>query len=126
MSEKNREGRPSSFTDPIELEKKIDGYFDNCDNLERPYTLSGLAVHLGTCRKTLYNYEQKDEFLPAIKRAKARIEAYLEEKLFGNNVTGVIFNLKNNYDWTDRRHIEGEANITVNRVLGLGELDDTE
>ncbi len=72
----------------------------------KPLTITGLAVHLDTSRQTLVNYEKREKYFDAIKRAKAYIEAYTESCLFGNNVTGVIFNLKNNYGWKDRTEID--------------------
>lgn len=68
-------------------------------------TMSGLAVHLGVDRRTITNYANKDEYFPTIKKARARVEAALERRLYGNNVTGVIFNLKNNFDWCDKNEI---------------------
>ena len=41
-----------------------------------------------------------------IRKAKARIEAFIETRLYGNNVTGCIFNLKNNFDWKDKQEVE--------------------
>ncbi len=91
---------------------------------QRPYTISGLAYFLGTNRTTLLDYENlavkdsediplglrtKDPFLlrqytDTIKRAKARCEAYVEERLLsGGHPVGSIFNLKNNYhNWEDK------------------------
>jgi len=64
-------------------------------------TVTGLAIHLGTTRQTLVNYELKDEFLDTIKRAKSIVEEYTEKRLHANNPTGVIFSLKNNFGWRD-------------------------
>jgi hypothetical protein len=72
----------------------------------RPFTITGLAVALDTSRETLLNYEDRKEFFDTIKRAKEKIHNFTEEKLFGNNATGVIFNLKNNYDWKDKSALE--------------------
>ena len=68
-------------------------------------TISSLAVFLKTSRRTLINYQEKDgEFFHTIKEAKDIIEAQWEDRLVGSNVTGVIFNLKNNYDdWHDKQ-----------------------
>ena len=50
---------------------------------------------------TLLKYEERAEFIGAIKKAKGRIEAWVEEQLFNREVpiAGVIFNLTNNYGW---------------------------
>lgn len=65
-------------------------------------TVTGLALALNTSRQTLINYEDKDEFFDTIKKAKDLIEHHWETLLQGNSVTGVIFNLKNNYSWKDK------------------------
>ena len=51
-------GRPPIWTDPKDLQKLVDEYFDN----NKRVTLAGLAVHLGIDRQTLYNYAEKDGF----------------------------------------------------------------
>ena len=72
----------------------------------RPFTVTGLALALDTCREVLLNYEknpENDQFSDTIKRAKQRIHNYAEEFLFnGKNATGAIFNLKNNWGYVDR------------------------
>ena len=72
-------------------------------------TMSGLALSLGIDRRTLTNYAHRDEFFPAIKKARSRVEVALEQRLYGNNVTGVIFNLKNNFSWADKQEDSAPA-----------------
>lgn len=69
-------------------------------------TVSALAVWLGTSRLTLINYQEKPEFINTIKEAKDLIESQWEARLNGSNVTGVIFNLKNNWGWQDKTEQE--------------------
>lgn len=76
-------------------------------------TVTGLAVFLNTSRQTLLEYEGEvkgrekgEEFADTIKKAKDLIEHQWEKMLQGNNVTGVIFNLKNNFDWKDKKEQE--------------------
>lgn len=107
-------GRPLAFGSAEEMERAIDLYFetdayiihgkdDNGDDI-RTYapTMAGLAMSLGVDRKTLTNYSHKDEYFPAIKKARAKVEIALEQHLYTKNVTGAIFNLKNNFGWTDK------------------------
>lgn len=114
-------GRPNKFKSVEELEELIDDYFRNCDKKNKPYTISGLAYALGTTRRTLLDYQDKDEYSHTIKKAKAKIEAFNEELLFSKDVptVGVIFNLKNNYDWKDKQEIEADVNndVTINIEL---------
>lgn len=126
MYKKGREhsmetGRPLKFKSAEEMQTIINQYFAKCDAEKKPYTVSGLAVALDTTRRTLLDYEEKDEFSHTIKKAKAKIEAYNEEMLYNKNIptTGVIFNLKNNYGWKDKQEIEAEVNsdMTINIEL---------
>ena len=106
-------GRPSKFKSVEELQEAIDKYFEECDERGKPYTVSGLAYALDTTRRTLLDYEEKDEYSHTIKKAKAKIESFNEELLYSKDVptVGVIFNLKNNYNWKDKQEIEADVGI---------------
>jgi hypothetical protein len=101
-------GRPLKFKTVKELEERVEVYFGECDQNGRPYTMAGLAVALGTSRPTLVNYAGRKGYAEVIQRAKDRCEAYAEACLFsGKGATGVIFNLKNNYEgWKDKSEVE--------------------
>lgn len=116
-------GRPKKFKTVEEMQKAIDEYFKYCDMNEKPYTVSGLAYALNTTRRTLLDYEEKDEFFHTIKSAKARIERFNEEMLYRKDVptVGVIFNLKNNYDWKDKQEIEADVNSDVSINIELSD-----
>lgn len=100
-------GRPKLFTSSDEVESIIEDYFETSaymgegDNKIFAPTMSGLAYHLGMDRRTLLEYSKDDVFSPTIKRARERVHQALEQRLYGNNVTGIIFNLKNNFGWKD-------------------------
>ena len=80
---------------------------------ERPSIL-GLCAHLGITRDTLLEYEAQEEFSDTVKRAKSRIEQYLEEQLYRKDqVVGLIFNLKNNFGWKDKTEVESK-NLNIN------------
>lgn len=109
-------GRPFKFQDIDALNEGIEAYFAQCEASKRPCTMSGLAYALGTNRNTLLAYEgEKDGrnspgplFVHAIKRARARVEQSMEERLLGKEChpVGAIFNLKNNFGWKDTQEIE--------------------
>ena len=132
-------GRPLKFRTVEELQEKIDAYFESCweevpvmtsrgtylirKNPEtgeeelvtirqqvKPYTITGLAIALDTTRETLLDYEERDEFSDAIKKAKAQCEQYAEEQLFkAKNPAGAIFNLTNNYKrWSNKQETKTE------------------
>lgn len=114
-------GKPLLFEDKEKLQRDIDAYFKECDEKKVPYTISGLAYALGTTRRTLLDYQEKDNYSHTIKKAKSKIEAYNEVMLYNKEVptTGVIFNLKNNYGWKDKQEIEADVknDVTINIEL---------
>jgi len=99
-------GQPPTYNNCLDLEFMCDMYFDECKEDGLHPTISGLAVALNMSRRSITNYKNRDEFFPTIKKARLKVEAYLEQKLFGNSVTGVIFNLKNNFDWKDKTEVD--------------------
>lgn len=114
------------YKDKNVLKKKIDEYFSSCDEKGKYYTMTGLANALGLDRRTLLNYSKDELFFPLIKNAKSRVEEQLEECLYrlGNN-SGVIFNLKNNYEWKDHQEEKKNNNdiedlTTLADMLGFG------
>ena len=121
-----------------EIQEKIDKYFEECEGkvLEdkdgnpilnkyggviimgnKPPTVTGLALALGfTSRQALLNYQDKEEFVDTIMRAKSRVEQYAEERLFdrdGSN--GAQFSLKNNFKgWNaDKKEENQQGGITI-------------
>lgn len=112
--EYNKGGRPMEFNSAEELEEKVDAYFNSEDAYfqqgdSEPFfapTMSGLALYLEVDRKTLINYGKKEKFFRTIQKARARVEQAQEMRLYGNNVAGVIFSLKNNFGWADKQEIE--------------------
>jgi hypothetical protein len=117
----NKVGRPRSFSSIEELESRIDDYFEKCESLEKPPTMSGLAYELGIDRKTLINYSRKEEYFHAYKKARDRVEASMEDLLLSGKATaGVIFSFKNNFGWADKQEItetsKSSQSVTVNIV----------
>lgn len=145
MSE-NKVGRPPMYNTAEEMQVIIDEYFEKCkghiaidDNGEpyrdkygipiiievRPPTITGLALALGfTSRRALLNYQDKEEFVHTITRAKARVEQYAEERLFDKDgANGAKFSLANNFEgWKEKREIEADVNNTITVNIEL--IDD--
>ncbi|HJQ07983.1 MAG TPA: terminase small subunit [Candidatus Saccharimonadales bacterium] len=78
-----------------------------------PYTITGLALSLGTTRETLLEYEgevegreKSKEYADTIKAAKLKCQNYTELSLYGTAPTGPIFSLKNNYGWKDKTEVD--------------------
>jgi len=104
-----------------------------------PYTISGLAYWLETNRTTLLDYEHlaekepdkiplhlrdKDPFIlrgytDTIKKAKARVEGFVEMKLMqGGHPAGPIFNLKNNFQrWEDKTVVDNPAEAQYHKSI---------
>ena len=111
-------GRPRAFKSVEEVEKKIEAYFNYCEEKDKPYTMSGLAYYLEIDRRTLLNYSKDEDYFPLIKKARDRVQMQLEEGLYrlGNN-SGIIFNLKNNFDWKDKMEVKSSNIPKVEELL---------
>lgn len=112
-------GRPKIFKSVEEVEEKINAYFKYCEDKDKPYTMSGLAYYLDVDRRTIVNYTKEEEFFPAIKKARDRVQMQLEENALLNkgNPTFTIFNLKNNFDWKDKIETNAENFEQINKSL---------
>ena len=144
MSEEKRPvGRPPMFESAEEMQELIDAYFKDCDGKplldkdgipirnkygkiikddRRPYTITGLALALGfNSRQALLNYEGKEEFNDTIRRAKARVERYAEERLYDKDgANGAKFSLANNFKgWSEKQQIEGSINTKQEITIEL-------
>jgi len=110
-------GRPLKFQSVEELESKIEEFFEEMKKDKRPLTVTNLAIYLNVDRRTITNYDGKDEFIPTIKRAKERILAWKEEQLYRTTqVAGTIFDLKNNYSdiYKEKQEIDHKGEVTLN------------
>jgi len=96
-------GRPALYNSEEALSEAIEQYFAQCEAEDKPFTVSGLAFHLGMTTETLRAYGESEQFSATVKRAKQRVEIFLETRLFGTSPTGTIFNLKNNFGWKDQQ-----------------------
>lgn len=135
--EKHPGGRPPAYTDPNEMQKKIDEYFESCKGYalkdkdgeivydkhgkvimvgEMPPTVTGLALALGfNSRMSLINYQGKQEFVDTLTRAKAKIEAYAEARLYDRDgANGAKFSLANNFKgWAEKQQVESDSTVKI-------------
>lgn len=122
----HRVGAYLKFRTPEELQKHIDGYFKSCMAILRnkdgeiiyqdgeplyiqtkPYTLSGLALHLGITTNTLRTYQAKaraglirPEYADIVLTARQRIEEYAEGQLYSRDGSrGSEFVLRAGFGW---------------------------
>ena len=149
MSEtENKVGRPAAYKTPEEMQARIDAYFEACNGeyvtddegnlmtdkyghpvkkMERPLTITGLALALGfNSRQSLLNYEDDPEFMDTIKKAKSKVEQYAEERLFDKDgVNGAKFNLSNNFKgWSEKQQIDSKVNLSPVIFTGSDEIAD--
>ncbi len=118
-------GRPLIFKTKEELEAKVNEYFEYCEGYGKPLTMSGLAYFLNVDRQTIINYSNREDYFDTIKRARERVLMDTEERLqtSGQPTTGIIFALKNNYDWKDKVETENtNINNNTNENIELSHL----
>ena len=119
--EEKKLGRPLKYT-LIELEEKIEEYFNKVTKewSDEIPDIEWLAFHLDTTRKTLLDYENKDDFSYTVKRAKDRIFFYKKQLAFKwkMNPAVFIFDSKNNHDYSDKTIIDNNnTNVDVTEDL---------
>ena len=136
-------GRPLTYKTAEEMQVVIDKYFKDCEGHPftddegkaildkynnpvivgcKPPTITGLALALGfNSRQALLNYQDREEFNDTVTRAKARVEAYAESRLFDKDgANGAKFSLANNFkSWADKQ----EAN-TVKIIVSIEEDEE--
>ncbi len=100
---------------------------EHCDTLidlmSKGFSMEAVAGKIGINRDTIYDWVKKyPEFAEAKELGEALCRYYYEDvglrgqngKIRGFNVTAWIFNMKNRFDWRDRKKDESE--ITVNNI----------
>ena len=127
--------RKAKFTSKKKLAEAVDGYFKSISKtgfrqgiggemikadsgvyytetvyLEPP-TVTGLCLYLGIDRRTWANYcDEKlhPEFSEVTNLARMKFEGYLEKELLTRqkSLQGIIFNLQNNYGWSEKKEVE--------------------
>lgn len=131
-------GQPPCFESEEELQRGIEDYFNSCFVFEtdengvvvgarwaKKPTLSGLAIHLGVARETIWNYSKSDRYFHTIKRAKDIITNFTEELLIeGKNIPGAINTLVNlRVGWVaDEKTIKVEPVMPDNGAKSADEI----
>ena len=102
------------------FERLLKNYFEKCKDDGRPYSVTGLALALKMCDKSvLYDYRDRYEpFASMVKQAILMVENQHEESLSTrHSCTGNIFALKN-MGWSDKQEIE--TNLRGDIVICTG------
>jgi hypothetical protein len=106
----DRGGRPALYSNPEDLERMADSYFNKCATDEINLTITGLCLYLGfESKQSFYDYEKRDGFTYSIRRLRMKIENAYEQRLHGPGCGGSIFALKN-FDWKDKQEIDHKNN----------------
>jgi len=99
-------GRPRKYKSGEEMQPLIDAYFAECEEKGEPLTITGLALAIGTDRRGLIDWSEVEEFSHVLKKAKAKVERFVESSLFsGKNPAGAIFWMKN-HGWSDTQQLQ--------------------
>jgi len=113
-------GTLKQFQTREQLAAAVISFFEECEQNKEHPTMAGLALHLGfSSRMSLVNYNKEsgyEEHWEVVNYARLQIEAYLERRLpdLKSNVAGLIFNLKNNFNWVDKQEIKmDQRSITL-------------
>jgi hypothetical protein len=119
----NRIGRPRKWTSNKLLAEAIDEYF--ASNPIETWTITGLALSIGSTRHTLIDYENRREFAHTVKTAKQMIEHSYELSLRKYGRAGDIFALKN-FGWSDKQEVEHSGEVKLPTITIKRAKDDTE
>ena len=121
-------GRPPKWETVEEVEKLIQGYFEHLkETPDEVPDVEGLAYYMDTTRKTILDYENKEEFSYTIKKAKDKIFYFKKQAAFKGKIhpTIFIFDSKNNHGYTDKQEIES-TNKNLNIEVDVLNMDDDE
>jgi len=131
-----------AFTDPEELEQRIEEYFasrikrrkvfpKDGDPYEEEYqvppTMAGLALALDTTRVTILHYgrgdgERDPRFISIIARAKMRIAEFAEEALYTQQASrGAAFALAVNHGYGKEAEVGAGEGLSVVMIPPAGE-----
>jgi hypothetical protein len=108
---KFEDSRAKEFSIPTTKKKPKEGQEEET-SITAPtvgtYTVSGLALFLGfVSTQSLLEYEQSPKYGAVIKKAKTRIENQMETRLQqGRPPIGLIFALKNRFNWQDKQGMD--------------------
>ena len=115
-------GRKPLYSDPEALEARMEAYFADCEGVEavdadgapilyhgapawrrapKPQGWAGMCVFLGFSSKSaMIELAKKPGFDEVVARARLRLEAYAERRLFDRDgQRGAEFSLRCNYGW---------------------------
>lgn len=102
---------PIDISDPVQVENRIDWYFDHCANNEMKPTVTGFCNSLGITRNCLMQWKRgtyrEDSHQAIILKAYALLEALWEDYMQNGKINPVsgIFLGKNNFGYQDKQEM---------------------
>lgn len=109
-------GLEKLYKNPQAMLEVAEEYLDRMAQEKRPATMAGLSRALGfKSRQALLNYRSApgyEQFHDVVAYLKLRMEEHLEERLISpecKNVVGLIFAMKNNYNYADKQEVTMES-----------------
>ena len=96
-------GRKPLWETNEELVEVISGYWEYCADVKEIPDVESLADYLDTTRKTLIDYEKKEDFCYTIKKAKTKIAKIKKQMAMKGLIPTAVFCFvfKNNHDYKD-------------------------
>lgn len=106
------------LNDVSQIEERICTYFSVCADDDMKPSVTGLALAIGVCRKTLWQWSQGEnsDRSNTIKKAYTILNLMMEEYMQNGKINPVsgIFLMKNNFGYSDKQ----EFVLTPNNPLG--------
>lgn len=99
-----------------DLEKKAEEYFAEQELNSKPCSIAGISYYMGFSNKNDFlELEKNPEFSHAINRIKLRMESQAVDMLTDKSyaTTGVIFNLKCSFGYTDKQAAGGRDDMAL-------------
>lgn len=112
----NLDGRPSSYTD--EAPKKVAEYAQLCIESDKFPTRAGLALYIGTSKKTMLVWEKANEEL---RNALEKFDSLQEDEVWGKALKGeynsnIAKLLLYNHGYSDKQQID-QTNTNLNTEI---------
>jgi len=115
-----------STTKTYVLARKIDKFWQYCEDNNYIPDVETLAMFLDVCRKTLWQWEHSENKNLGIIIKKAKNKIFHEQKQLAMrgkmNSAIFIFNAKNNFDYVEKVEHEHNSTTNINVVFNVPKL----
>ena len=113
------------------MRRRVNEYFDDRDFKHKPYTVPGLALHLGVRTKKLMDYQygmEHPDFQQVIDYALQRIEAHTAEMLLTSkgSTRGIEFLMQNTQNYANKSDVSSKTELELTEKERIRQLPDAE